>query len=262
MELLFGGTFSASRRCYIRAAGLERMIGPMQEGAALPSAVIRAIDDRAIRVVGIPGSLLMENAGAAVARHGCAVAEERGLRRVAVVCGTGNNGGDGFVAARHLHGRFEEVRVFLVGSREGVRGGDAALHAGLLDRLGIPIEELADVGALRAFLAVPTLKIDALFGTGLTRAIEGRAAEVVRRINEGVGATVAVDVPSGLEADSGEVLGVAVRAAVTVTFVRPKPGFFLGEGPTHVGGWVVEPIGVPESLVRAVASELSSPPPR
>jgi NAD(P)H-hydrate epimerase len=108
--------------------------------------------------------------------------------------------------------------------------------------------------ALRAFLVSPALVIDALFGTGLTRPVEGRAAEVVRIVNGGVGGRVAVDVPSGLEADSGEVLGVAVRADVTVTFVRPKPGFYRGGGPSHVGRVVVEPIGVPESLVPAGAT--------
>jgi NAD(P)H-hydrate epimerase len=230
------------------------MIAPMEETTPLPSRVIRAIDERAITVLGIPGILLMENAGAAVARHASALALERGLRRLAIVCGTGNNGGDGFVAARHLHGRFEELRVWLVGGRAGVRGGDAAVHAGLLDRLGIPIEEVGEMEALRAFLVSPALVIDALFGTGLTRPVEGRAAEVVRIVNGGVGGRVAVDVPSGLEADSGEVLGVAVRADVTVTFVRPKPGFYRGGGPSHVGRVVVEPIGVPESLVPAGAT--------
>ena len=184
---------------------------------------MRAADAAAI-AGGTPGIELMENAGEAVA--------EAALRRwpgrpALVLCGPGNNGGDGFVAARHLSQAGVPVRLALLGER-GRLAGDAALAAG---RWQGEVEALSpDLPGGRA------LVIDALFGAGLTRPLSGVALATVETIAAQGLDCLAVDLPSGLDGDSGEVLGAAAPARMTVTFCRAKPGHYLLPGPRSSAG--------------------------
>lgn len=188
---------------------------------------------------GLPGIDLMEAAGAAVAAQ---AARMFSGRRVAVVCGPGNNGGDGFVAARILRDLGADVRAYLLGGRDRLKG-DAALAA---DRWTGSTEVLsADFDPAGAAV------IDALFGAGLTRPLDGVAAAVAEKLN-GTGADVlAVDIPSGVMGDTGAVSGPAVRARETVTFCRRKPGHFLRPGRDFCGAVHVADIGIPDAAVAA-----------
>jgi len=210
----------------------------------LSRAAARAFDADAQQRLRVAGELLMENAGAAVAREAEAMARARGAARCVVLCGTGNNGGDGLVAARHLAGALP-VRVLLAGARSAVRG-DAAANLARLDAMGLAVEEARGAAALRdALRGGGAVLVDALFGIGLDRPLDGLARELVEAANASGAPILAVDVPSGLDSDRGVALGAAMRAAVTVTFVAPKLGFALADGPAHVGRVVVAGIGVP-----------------
>jgi NAD(P)H-hydrate epimerase len=205
---------------------------------------MRALDRHTIETLGVSGELLMESAGRAVAE---VVLAERAGRDgdVLVVCGAGNNGGDGFVAARHLHAVGVPVRVLLIGERRRLRG-DAAAHATRLERAGVAIA----TGAVRA--AGAAVVVDALFGTGLDRAVTGPAAAAIRRITAARPAArvVAVDLPSGLDADTGQEHGVCVAADVAVTIGLPKLGLVLEPGRTRAGRVVVARIGIADVAPR------------
>jgi hydroxyethylthiazole kinase-like uncharacterized protein yjeF len=202
--------------------------------------------DRRTIASGSPGIELMERAGAAVAR----VAAERadGGRRIAVVCGPGNNGGDGFVAARLLQEQGFDVRLSLLGAREKLIG-DAAIAAwrwrGKVEAFGTNA------------LANSDLIIDALFGAGLSRNLTGDAKRAVEAINATGVPVVAVDLPSGIDGKSGQVRGAAVRAMHTVTFCRMKPAHLLMPGRIHAGKVTVADIGIPDRIVAGVAGGIS-----
>lgn len=185
----------------------------------------------------------MENAGAALARHACCLCP-RG--RIAVVCGTGNNGGDGFVAARHLLAVGRSVEVFALRPAERLRG-DAAVNATALRRCGCRISLVSgktlEENSRRIVSAA--LIIDALLGTGLSDDVQGLYRGLIETINRSRGTVVSADIPSGLHADSGRVCGACVRADTTVTFIAPKHGMLKAEGPKMCGRIIVEPIGFP-----------------
>lgn len=202
--------------------------------------------DRLSIAAGVQSLDLMEHAGRAVAE--AAVGMVRGTdRRIAVLCGPGNNGGDGFVAARHLREKGFDVRVFLLGDTSSLKG-DAAEMA---RRWPLPIREAAP-NALQSMHLV----IDALFGAGLSRPLEGRAAELVEAVNASRLPVLAVDVPSGLDGTSGQVWGVAVEANRTVTFFRKKPGHVLMPGRQLCGQIIVADIGTPESVLETLKPTL------
>jgi NAD(P)H-hydrate epimerase len=186
---------------------------------------------------GVPGLELMEAAGRAIA---AAIARRWRKQPVSVLCGPGNNGGDGFVVARLLGESGWPVRLGLLGDRDRLKG-DAAANA---DRWQGPVEPLA-----AEILDGRALVVDALFGAGLTREIDGLARDVIEAINERKLDCVAVDIPSGVDGDSGAVMGAAAKAAVTVTFFRPKPGHFLLPGRRLSGDLEVADIGIPESVL-------------
>jgi NAD(P)H-hydrate epimerase len=197
--------------------------------------------DRLAVAAGVPSLTLMENAGRAVAQ---AVAQLSSAGdRIGVVCGPGNNGGDGFVAARLLRAAGSRVRLALLGARERLRG-DAAEMA---RQWGEAIEPLTP-----ASIADADLIIDALFGAGLTRPLDGVAAEVVAAINAHRRTVVAVDVPSGLEGDTGRSEGPVVQADCTVTFLRLKPGHLLLPGRSLCGQVRLADIGIPETVLQEV----------
>lgn len=199
--------------------------------------------DEAASAAGVPGDRLMEAAGRAVARE---VGRRWSNGPVAVLCGPGNNGGDGFVAARYLQEEGWDVRLALLGSPDRL-DGDAALNARRWTR---------DCGGKVAPLCPATLDgcevaIDALFGAGLARPLEGKVRDTVAA-TAGL-PVVSVDVPSGVHGDTGAVLGVAPYATVTVTFFRRKPGHLLLPGRLHAGEVVVADIGIPEAVLDRVA---------
>jgi NAD(P)H-hydrate epimerase len=211
--------------------------------SARTRAECRAFDREASERFHVAGELLMENAGAAVARSALDLAARSAAAEVFIVCGTGNNGGDGFVAARHLWHSIG-LRVVLVGERRRV-GGEALANLRRLAALGVPIPELGSAEELTAASAGKLVWIDAIFGTGLDRPVDGLARRAIESMNASGAPVLAVDLPSGLDADSGEILGVAIRASRTVTFVAPKVGFSRGEGPRLVGAVEIVGIGVP-----------------
>jgi NAD(P)H-hydrate epimerase len=199
--------------------------------------------DRAAVAAGVPGVKLMENAGRAVAE---AILARWQPRPVLVLAGPGNNGGDGFVAARHLAQAGWPVRLALLGSRKRLTG-DAAHHAALWDG------EVLDLSP--DLVDSEELVIDALFGAGLSRPLEGPARAAIEAAGAKGAPLVAVDVPSGLSGDSGAVLGpVAARADLTVTFFRKKPGHLLLPGRMLCGEVVVAHIGIPEGVLEQIAS--------
>lgn len=206
---------------------------------------MRGIDREAIENRGIPSLQLMENAGDAVARFLSRVFPDRPF---VVVAGTGNNGGDGLVCARRLAGAGFDVRVILVGDIGALSRDCGTQYISAVDA-GVRVDSWkGDRGDLAPGGAVI---VDAMFGTGLGRTIEGVLLEVVSAVNHAGTPVVAIDMPSGVSADTGLVLGEAVKADYTVTFGLPKIGQFLHPGATHCGKLIVENIGFPEDLLVA-----------
>ena len=199
--------------------------------------------DRLTIAGGIAGTALMERAGRAVAD---AVSRRWPPRPVTVLCGPGNNGGDGFVAARILAARGWKVRVALLGPRERLKG-DAAWAASSWPG---PVESLSE-----AALDGAGLVVDALFGAGLARPIDGVAASVLAALNRLGRPVVAVDVPSGVDGGSGEVRGIAPQAALTVTFFRRKPGHLLLPGRLRCGETLVAQIGIGAGVLDSIAPD-------
>jgi hydroxyethylthiazole kinase-like uncharacterized protein yjeF len=198
--------------------------------------------DRLTIAGGVAGLALMENAGNAVAE---AVAARLSVgSRVAVLAGPGNNGGDGFVAAKQLAKRGYAVTILLVGAVEKLKG-DAAASAKAWNG---PIASGAP-----AALAGADIVVDALFGAGLDRPVDGVARAMIEAVNAQGAPVVAVDLPSGINGNSGAVMGAAVRAAQTVTFFRKKPGHLLMPGRAYCGPTLVVPIGIPDTVLRHIA---------
>jgi NAD(P)H-hydrate epimerase len=206
--------------------------------------------DAAAVAAGVPGAELMENAGRAVAE---AVRARHPTGLVRVLCGPGNNGGDGFVAARHLAAAGWPVRLALLGARDRLAGA-AADHAALWEGPGEGTTEALTEDGAEALLDGARVVIDALFGAGLSRPLAGAARRVVEVLDPGRALVVAVDVPSGVSGDSGAVLGAtAVQAALTVTFFRKKPGHLLLPGRLRCGEVVLADIGIPEQVLAEIA---------
>jgi NAD(P)H-hydrate epimerase len=216
------------------------------------SAEMREIDRTAIEVFGIPSLTLMDRAGRAVAEAGLELAAPKG--RFVVVCGGGNNGGDGYVAARLLRGAGRDARVLALVPGERL-SADARAVREQAQRAGVPIDEAGELAAVEA--GVGDVVVDAIFGTGLGRAPEGAFAGAIGRIDAArvAGARVlAVDVPSGLSADTGRPLGPCVRADRTVTFGFQKRGLILFPGASFAGEVTVADIGIPPEAARRVPS--------
>lgn len=216
-------------------------------GPELPTCAEMAAIDKAAALAGVSTLSLMENAGAAVARH---LGARFRRQPVAILCGPGNNGGDGFVVARHLFDAGWKIRVGLLGERDALRG-DAAKMAALCP---VEIETIAP-----DMLEHTTLVVDALFGAGLSRPLEGVALALVRALGHRTVPVVAIDIPSGVSGDTGEVLGGAPRAALTVTFHRRKPGHLLLPGRALCGETVVADIGIPARVAPELATFANAP---
>ncbi len=198
--------------------------------------------DRLAVAAGVASMTLMENAGRAVADE--AANMMRPGARVLVLCGPGNNGGDGFVAARLLNERGYRVDLGLLGDRTALKGDAAAMAARWTGAI-TPVASIA--------IADAALVIDALFGAGLTRALEGEVAALVARMNASGKPILAVDVPSGLDGTTGAAAGPVVKATRTITFFRKKPGHLLLPGRTLCGEIAVADIGIPASVLDEIA---------
>ena len=222
----------------------------MRDPLAFPELLTPAQMSKADRFAisaGTPGIALMERAGLAVADESARLTKSRG--RIAVLCGPGGNGGDGFVAARLLAQRGYAVEVGLLGPREALKG-DPALAAA---RYQGPALDAAAV-ALESADCV----IDALFGAGLARDIEGEAKAIIGRVNafaRAGGHVLAVDVPSGVDGETGKVRGIAVEASASVTFFRLKPGHLLMPGRALMGAIRLADIGIPEAALAPIAPQ-------
>ena len=202
--------------------------------------------DRLTIAGGIPGIELMEKAGQSVAD---AVSRRWSSQPLIVLCGLGNNGGDGFVAARVLAERGWPVRVALLGAVAALRG-DAAEAAARWSYTVEPLTPAALDGA--------ALVLDGIFGAGLTRPVEGIARTVIEAIEERRVPLVAIDIPSGVDGASGEVRGIAPRAVLTVTFFRKKPGHLLLPGRAYCGETVLSQIGIPDAVLDRVAPDTAA----
>jgi len=213
---------------------------PEKEFRVMSRDEVRRVDAWAIEEVGVPGVVLMENAGrscAELVRQKLAGVE---APKVCIFCGTGNNGGDGYVIARHLLNAGFSVRIVLCGERDKVRG-DARINLDILERLGHAVESL-DPGSedlsvhVGAFAGDADMVVDALFGTGLRGELNSEFRTLIETINDLGRPILAVDIPSGLDCDTGAPLGAAIRAAYTVTFVAVKKGFLASAEASHYTG--------------------------
>jgi NAD(P)H-hydrate epimerase len=214
---------------------------------------MQGFDHHAIRRLGIPGVVLMENAGRAFVdfleqKSGPVVG-----KLIVVMCGKGNNGGDGFVIARHLANRGASVKVYLLGTTKEVKG-DAKVNLSIILKLAtgrrapIQFEQLLSPRKLRN-AGKPDIVVDAIFGTGFTGPLKGIAAAVAEWINTCGAMIASVDIPSGVNASSGAVETTAVHADLTVTMGLAKVGHFVGEGRYHSGDVVVGDIGMPRAIL-------------
>lgn len=215
---------------------------------------MREADRRTIEEIGIPSLVLMENAGRQVVAVMEAAFADLAMRRVAVLAGRGNNGGDGFVVARTLRQRGVDVEVFVIGSLSDVRG-DARVNLEILGRLGLPVVEIAgqQEWELHASeISRSDLIVDAIFGTGLKTPLMGLLETIVEDVNAMPVPVISIDLPSGLSADTHELIGPCIEAALTVTLATPKLPLVLPPGRMVAGDLAIADIGIPHEIVDAV----------
>lgn len=222
---------------------------------ALTRAQSRQVDRRAIEQYGISGLVLMENAGRGVAD----TLGKLGIDGpVVVCCGKGNNAGDGFVIARHLDLRGFDVRV-LLWAEPGELSGDAAANFRILEKTDVPIEVFGaayDAARLDGHLAGAAWIVDALLGTGARGEPRPPLDGVIDRLNAAAAPKLAVDLPSGLDCDTGRPAGHTIRAAATCTFVAAKAGFFAPGADQYTGWLHVLDIGAPRKLLEQLLAEI------
>jgi len=217
----------------------------------LTAAQVRELDRKTIREIGIPGPVLMENAGRAVVASIRKRFAQLAPGPVLVLAGKGNNGGDGYVIARCLLDCGWQVRTIVIAAAAAIRG-DAAVHLRALKRCGGEVVHAASEARLDSALSrgiPPRLVVDALLGTGLDKEVRGLYRQVIAWCNRQATPVVAVDIPSGVAADSGQILGDAVSASLTVSFAAAKPGLFCYPGAARCGDVDVAEIGIPAGLV-------------
>jgi NAD(P)H-hydrate epimerase len=212
---------------------------------------MREADRRTVNEIGIPSLVLMENAGRQVVTTLASTLDSFDQMSVAVLCGRGNNGGDGFVVARTLAERGTDVSVFLVGEAARV-AGDARVNLSILKNLGIDVVEIADAAAWELHgtdLLAADLIVDALFGTGIQLPLAGLAETIVADVNSSSRPVVSVDLPSGLSADTPAVTGPAMSAAMTITLAAPKLPLVLPPAEAYAGDLVIADIGIPAAVI-------------
>jgi hydroxyethylthiazole kinase-like uncharacterized protein yjeF len=218
------------------------------------AAQMREADRRTIEDIGIPSLVLMENAGRQTVAAMEAMYSDLAERQVGILCGRGNNGGDGFVVARTLMQRGVDVAVFLLGRVAEVRG-DARINLEILGRLGVTVIEIADSQAWELHFSEVsdcTLIVDAIFGTGLNAPVAGLIESVIADVNASGIPVVSIDLPSGLSADSPEPIGPSIEAGLTITLGAPKLPLVLPPGELRAGDIVIADIGIPTDVLESV----------
>jgi NAD(P)H-hydrate epimerase len=218
---------------------------------------VRQIDQYAVETLGISGLVLMENAGRGAADAiGNFLGGSVTTKSVAVVAGSGNNGGDGFVVARHLAMRGAKVVTFQVCPLDKLTA-DAAANLAILHKLGHDVRQVAaeELGGLAKPLRGFDAVVDAVGGTGVRGALRDEMAAAVEAINAAGRPVVAIDIPTGLDCDTGQAEGIAVRAALTVTFVARKKGFDVPGAEAYTGNVVVADIGIPAEVVERMTKQ-------
>jgi NAD(P)H-hydrate epimerase len=208
----------------------------------LTAKAVQAIDRKARDKFGISTLLLMENAGSAVAREVFKL--YRPGMELAVFCGKGNNGGDGLVAARHLMSRKIKPDIFLACSFSRLVN-EAKNNLDILLKLKAKIIRLSERSLKKIKISKYHLLVDALLGVGVSGELRGIYPKLIELINSSRARIISVDVPSGLDATTGKVLGGCVKADKTVTFIAPKRGMLMGDGPKYCGKVIVEDLGIP-----------------
>ena len=238
--------FADRRRTFASQAddGTKRPSMSENSGTELLTVEQMYLVDSAAIASGVSGVELMEAAGTAVVSE---IRQRWASRKTVVLCGPGNNGGDGFVIARHLADAGWHVTLSLLGERDALNG-DARHHADLWTGEIVPLSV--------SLLNDAELLVDAIFGAGLARPLDGTVLEIVRAIDDLEIPCIAVDVPTGVHGDSGMVLGEAPGAEMTVTFFRPKPGHFLMPGRARCGRLVVRDIGIPDTVLDGICSQV------
>lgn len=216
---------------------------------------IQKLEKLAIERMGIPSVILMENAGRAVAQSILKSFPEELKLRVKVICGVGNNGGDGFVAARHLWLEGVKVEVMICAEIKDLKNDPGTFYH-VIKKLDVPIRQIKFINAsFEKLINDCDIVIDALFGIGLTRPLEGFYLKVVRAINESRKKVWAVDIPSGLDGSTGKIWGECVQAFTTVSFSCLKKGFLLQDGPRYAGRVETVDIGIPDVLFRKLGAQ-------
>src|ERR671912_2826013 len=226
------------------------MMLQFEEMRILNADQMREADRRTIQEIGIASLVLMENAGRQVVAAIESLYSDLAERSIAIVCGKGNNGGDGFVVARTLQQRGFDVSVFVIGRISEVKG-DARINLDILGRIGQTVVEVADQTAWElhgAEIAGHDLIIDAMFGTGLSTPLTGFYETVVADINEAGVPIVSIDIPSGMSADSADLIGHAIEATVRVTLGAPKMPLVLPPAESKSGEVVIADIGIPAEV--------------
>ena len=217
-------------------------------GAAMSRDEVRGVDEWAIHTMDIPGVVLMENAGRSCAEFIQAKHGRDGHATVCIFCGTGNNGGDGYVVARHLDNAGIRCRVMICGNVAKIKD-DAKINLDIITKMGIVIEQLAMDGRHIAknvsdFAEGANVIVDGLFGTGLQGQFADSYISLIEAINRQGSPIVAIDIPSGLDCDSGQPLGAAIKAETTITFVAAKRGFANPVSAEYTGQVYVAGIGI------------------
>ena len=208
---------------------------------------MRGVDKAASEIGGIPSIVLMENAAMACVEELKNDFANLSEKSVAVFCGKGNNGGDGFAIARHLYNMGIDVAVYLVCGNEFK--GDAKINFDIIKRMNINIDVISDIEDLKYIVRSYDIIVDAIFGTGISGTVRGISYDVISEINDNAKYIVAVDVPSGINSDSGEICGVCIKADKTVTFAAYKVGMLMFPAADYVGKVTVKNISIPDYII-------------
>lgn len=216
---------------------------------------MKEIDRRAVCEYGIPAIVLMENAGRGVSEIAIKMLEDIGHARVSIFCGKGNNGGDGFTTTRHLMNKEIEVATFLIGREEELSAA-ARTNYRILTEMNAQVEKIQtddDWKQIKEKAVDADLTIDALLGIGLSGEVKGLYKSIIESLNRAPSPILSVDIPSGLNADSGKPCGVAIKAKKTVTLGLVKTGLITDEGMNYAGEVVVIDIGIPRKLLKELS---------
>ncbi|MFC1501200.1 NAD(P)H-hydrate epimerase [Elusimicrobiota bacterium] len=207
---------------------------------AISASKMREIDSKASTMYGISSLILMENAGREIAL----AAESKGARNIVVFCGSGNNAGDGFVAARYLFNKGYKVALVLVKAPSSLKN-EALANYNITQSLKIETRNFDKTIELNHFDII----IDGLLGTGITGEVTGNIRDAIEYINSSKKTVISIDIPSGVNADTGEILGIAVKADTTVTMAVAKTGLLSDSAKNYVGYLEIADIGIPKELI-------------